>query len=155
MEEKITRRQRAEKLFKMGYNCSQSVAGAFCDMTGLTLESTAKLASSFGGGFGRLREVCGAVSGMMLVLGICDGYSDPTDNITKKAHYEKVQKLAGEFRDINGSIICRELLNGMSNGDGKDNSPNPAERTAEYYKKRPCAELVGIAAEILDRYFEL
>lgn len=144
----------AMQLFRNGYNCSQAVAGAFTDVIGLDFDTTVKLASSFGGGFGRMREVCGAVSGMMIVIGLCEGYSDPKDTAAKKAHYEKVQKLAGEFRNINGSIICRELLGLDKKGDVTDSSPTPSARTEAYYKKRPCVELVRIAAEILDRYFE-
>lgn len=137
-------KQKAEMLFKQGYNCSQAVLLAFCDELNLDKETAARLASSFGGGIGRMREVCGAVSGMCMVAGLCKGYSDPKDMEGKKRHYSLIQKMANEFKKKNSSIICRELL-GLSAGA---DSPSPSPRTAQYYKKRPCAELVGIAAEI-------
>ncbi len=137
-------KQKAEMLFKQGYNCSQAVLLAFCDELNMDKETAARLASSFGGGIGRMREVCGAVSGMCMVAGLCKGYSDPKDMEGKKRHYSLIQKMANEFKEKNSSIICRELL-GLSAGA---DSPSPSPRTAQYYKKRPCAELVGIAAEI-------
>ena len=151
----MNHKEYAMQLFKDGYNCSQAVAGAFTDVTGLDFDTTVKLASSFGGGFGRLREVCGAVSGMMIVIGLCEGYNSPTDAAAKKEHYEKVQKLAGEFSDIYGSIICRELLGIKKNEPGSDSSPVPSLRTKSYYQKRPCVEIVGTAAEILERYLQM
>ena len=141
----MSHRTIAQEYFKQGYNCAQSVVLAFSDVTGLSEGEGARLASSFGGGLGRMREVCGAVSGMAIVVGILYGYADPRDNQAKQAHYALVQKLAGKFREANGSIICRELL-----GDGRAITSMPEARTAEYYKKRPCVELVGMAAEILD-----
>ncbi len=140
----------AKQLFLEGYNCSQSVLGAFADELGLDRETAMRLASSFGGGMGRLREVCGAVSGMFLVAGLKYGYSDPHDKTAKTKHYKRVQDLAAAFRGENGSIVCRELLH----LPGGPESPAPAERTAEYYKKRPCAELVKCAAEIMENYME-
>lgn len=140
-----THREKATAYFLEGYNCAQSVLLAFCDDLNLDEEMAARLASSFGGGMGRLREVCGAVSGMFLAAGLLYGYSDPKDTAGKKAQYERVQKLAREFSARNGSIVCRELL-GL---DHHTDAPTPAARTQEYYKKRPCAELVGDAAEIL------
>lgn len=137
-------KEKAESLFKQGYNCAQAVLLAFCDDVGLEPVTAAKLASSFGGGMGRMREVCGAVSGMLAVIGLAGGYADPKDINAKKCHYELVQKVAAEFKEKNGSIICRELL-GLGDGASK---PSPSPRTSQYYKKRPCAELVGIAAEI-------
>ena len=133
--------------FKQGYNCAQSVVMAFADVTGLDAKQSARLASSFGGGLGRLREVCGAVSGMAFVLGALYGYDDPKVTGASATHYARVQEVAGKFKELNGSIICRELLGGNPSTGG---APEP--RTAEYYKKRPCADLVGIAAEILDDY---
>ena len=138
---------KAAELFLSGSNCAQAVAVAFCDVTGLTPEFTAKMASSFGGGMGRLREVCGAVSGMLMVAGLLYGYEDPgEDDVNKKAHYRLVQELAGKFREQAGSIICREILK------NPPSDPNPTPRTEEYYKQRPCARMVVIAAEILDEY---
>ena len=141
------RAKKARELFEQGYNCAQSVAGAFADEMGLPFETVVRLSSTFGGGMGRLREVCGAVSGMMLVAGMKYGYTGPKDFASKKRTYAMVQALAEEFRAANGSIVCRELL-GLS---GKSN-PSPAPRTGEYYKKRPCAELVEYAAHILEKY---
>ena len=136
---------RAGELFLAGYNCSQSVVVAFCDLTGLSEEFSAKLSSSFGGGMGRMREVCGAVSGMLTVAGLLYGYGAP-DDAAKKAHYTLVQALAGQFRDEHGSIICREILK------NPPSDPNPTPRTADFYAKRPCGRLVALAAEILDEY---
>mgnify|MGYP003592100001 CR=1 FL=1 len=136
--------------FKEGYSCSQSVLLAFCEEYGLDKETAVKLSSSFGAGMGRLREVCGAVSGMFMVAGLAYGYTDPKDHIGKSEHYERIQYLAREFEEKNHSIICRELL---GSGAGKDN-PEPEKRTAEYYQKRPCADLVGMAAEIMEKYLE-
>ncbi len=136
----------AMELFREGYNCAQSVLIAFSDVTGLDRELAGKLASSFGGGLGRMREVCGAVSGAAMVLGIVGGYFDPTDLEAKKAHYHLIQEFARRFKEQNGSIVCRELLSGVSVQEG----PDPEARTDAYYKKRPCAELVGTAAQITD-----
>ncbi|MBQ3264905.1 MAG: C_GCAxxG_C_C family protein [Ruminococcus sp.] len=137
----------AEQNFYRGYNCAQSVLIAFYDVTGLEEETAAKLASSFGGGLGRMREVCGAVSGAAMVLGLVRGYSDPDDREAKKAHYARVQEFARRFREQNGSIICRELLSGVKTVEGNE----PEARTEEYYKKRPCADLCRRAAEILEK----
>ena len=139
----------AQDFFKQGFNCAQSVAMAFCDMTGLEQKQTARLASSFGGGLGRMREVCGAVSGMAFVLGALYGSDDPKVAGASAAHYARVQEVAGAFKAANGSIICRELL-----GDKSAVTATPEPRTPEYYKKRPCVELVGMAADILDAYLE-
>ena len=105
-------RERATALFQEGYNCAQAVFCAFADVTGLDLETSARLASSFGGGLGRLREVCGAVSGAAMVLGMAEGYADPKDAQAKKDHYARVRDFAARFREANGSIVCRELLAG-------------------------------------------
>lgn len=141
--------QIAYDLFKEGYNCSQAVFASFCDLTGIDFETSLLLSSSLGGGMGRLREVCGAVSGMMLVAGALYGYSNPKDNSSKSEHYKRIQELAYKFREENGSYICRTLLGLDSASD-----PKPEERTSEYYKKRPCAELVRQAAQIMDDYIK-
>lgn len=141
----------AKELFTKGYNCSQSVLAAFCDETGISFDDALRLSSSFGGGMGRLREVCGAVSGMFMVVGLKYGYSDPTDKLKKSEHYKLIQSLAKQFEHKNKSIICRELLKLTS----KQDAPVPEDRTDAYYKKRPCAELVEHAAEILDEYIKL
>lgn len=142
--------ERAVALFKQGYNCSQSVFAAFSEELGMDQETALKISSSFGGGMGRLREVCGAVSGMFMVLGLKEGYTDPSDGSLKAQHYQKVQTLAKKFEKENGSIVCRDLL-GLNQ---KHDSPIPEVRTKSYYKKRPCAELVGMAAKFLDEFFE-
>ncbi len=134
--------------FKEGYNCSQSVFLAFRDMYGMDSDTALKISSSFGGGMGRLREVCGAVTGMFMVAGMLYGYTDPQDQQAKTEHYERIQELAREFKERNHSIICRELL-GLE--DGAD-SPVPEIRSKEYYNTRPCVELVGIAAQIMEEY---
>lgn len=138
----------AKALFEQGYNCAQSVFGAFAQDCGISQETAMLLASPFGGGMGRMREVCGAVSGMFMAAGILNGYNDPKSIEEKKKTYQMVQELAERFRRENGSIICRELL-GI---DGKDVSAEPSLRTAAYYKKRPCSCLVECAAGILDSY---
>ena len=139
-------REKAAELFLQGYNCAQAMMVAYCDVTGLTPEFAAKLSSSFGGGMGRMREVCGAVSGMLMVAGLVYGYDTPGDDVSKKAHYHLVQHLAGKFREEAGSIVCREILK------NPPSDPNPTPRTAEFYKTRPCARMLTLAAGILDDY---
>ena len=134
----------ARKLFFEGYNCSQAVFCAFCDVTGLDIDTAARMSSSFGAGLGRLREVCGAVSGVALVLGIVRGYSDPADYEAKKAHYALIQEFARRFAEANGSIVCHALLGGVAAGGA------PEVRTEAFYQKRPCPNLVASAAELLD-----
>ena len=141
----------AKELFEQGYNCCQSVVLAFCDEIGMDKETALKISSSFGGGMGRLREVCGAVSGMFMILGLIDGYSDPADKEGKTNHYKLIQDKAEIFKNKNGSIICRELT-GLESG--KDRYV-PADRTEQYYQTRPCSHLVEHAAEILDEYLEM
>ncbi len=140
----------AKMYFKEGYNCSQSVFMAFSEEYNMDLDMALKISSSFGAGMGRLREVCGAVTGMFMVAGMIYGYADPNDHTAKTEHYKRIQYLAKEFDDKNHSIICRELL-GLDKG--KD-SPVPELRTTEYYEKRPCIELVGMAADIMEKYIE-
>ena len=139
---------KAGELFLQGYNCSQAVMVAFCDVTGLNEKTAARMVSPFGGGMGRMREVCGAVSGMYMVLGWLYGYDTPGDDVSKKALYTDVQALAAQFRAETGSIICREILKNPAS------DPNPTPRTAEFYKKRPCARMVMLAARLLDAYIE-
>ena len=139
----------AYEAFFKGYNCSQCVALAFAKEMKMTEEQALKMASGFGGGFGRLREVCGGFSGITLVLGVPYGSADPAK---KTALYTDVQALAAEYKARNGgsSIICRELL-GLQKAEG---SPVASPRTPEYYKKRPCPELVRLAADIMAEYIE-
>ena len=136
----------AAELFLGGYNCAQSIVVAFCDVTGLEKDFAARFSSSFGGGMGRMREVCGAVSGMLMVAGLLYGYETPGDDVSKKAHYQLVQELPGHLRAEGGSIVCREILK------NPPSDPNPTPRTAEFYKTRPCARMVITAARILDEY---
>ena len=142
----MSRAERAKEYFEKGYACSQAVALAFCDVVNVNEETIGKLTLPFGGGFGRLRLVCGAVSGMLMVAGLLYGYEIPGDDVSKKAHYARVQYLAGRFREEVGSIVCREILN------NPPSDPNPSPRTAEYYAKRPCARMVLVASRILDDY---
>lgn len=141
----------ARSLFLQGYNCAQSVFCTFSDVTGLDRDYAARLASSFGGGLGRLRQVCGTVSAAAMVLGMVRGYSDPNDYEAKKAHYHLVQEFARRFEAQNGSIVCRELLRGVDVAPGRD----PEARTVDYYKKRPCPNLAWQAARILDEMLEI
>lgn len=147
---KINHAQRAKELFLEGYNCSQSVVLAFEDMYDMDAKEVLRLCSPFGGGMGRLREVCGTVSGMYMVLGMLYGYNDPKDYEGKKELYARVQELARRFREENGSIVCRELL-GL---DHKSDESVPEKRTEEYYKKRPCPDLCACAAGILEKYIK-
>ena len=140
--------EKARELFKNGYNCAQSVFCAFCDETGMSFEEALKLSSSFGGGMGRLREVCGAVSAMFMIAGIKYGYTTPDNDDIKGKHYELIQRLAKEFEAKHGTIICRELL-GL---DIKNDSPIPSKRTEQYYAERPCEEFIATAAEIIENY---
>jgi len=147
----MTRKEQAIKNFQAGYNCAQAVFVTFCDLTGFDEKTALHLAAPFGGGFGRQREVCGAVSGMCLTVGALYGYDDAKDMNVKAAHYQAVQEICKEFRlRAGGSIICRDLLA----EDGKDTAHTPSARTDAYYKKRPCAELVGEAADIVEAYIK-
>ena len=149
IEERV---EKAKRLFKEGgYNCCQAVVLAYNDLFGLDDETAAAVSSGFGGGMGRMREVCGTVSGMTMLAGLMKPASDPSVKNWRTANYALVQKMAGEFRDMNGSIVCKELLGLVPMGSGTPapkESPEPSDRTPEYYKKRPCEELVGIAARI-------
>lgn len=144
----MTRREAAMANFMKGYNCSQSVVLAFADMFDIDEATLSKLSSSFGGGMGRLREVCGSVSGMFMVAGLLYGYDGPETGQVKADHYARIQELAKRFEEKHGSIVCRELL-GLS---VRHDIPVPEARTSEYYKKRPCPEIIGDAAEILEQF---
>ncbi len=143
------RGDRARQLFLDGYTCAQAVVLAFEDITGLDRTLAARLSSGFGGGMGRMREVCGAVSGMFMVYDLVCGYSEPGDMESKKRVYADIRELAERFKkQSGGSIICRELLAGVQTTQGGD----PEQRTAEYYAKRPCPQLVALAADVLDEF---
>ena len=137
---------KAGELFLGGCNCAQAVFLAFTDLTGMDPKAAARLSSPFGGGMGRMREVCGAVSGMLMVLGMLYGYEETDGDGKKKQLYQDVQALAGKFREECGSIICREILK------NPPSDPNPTPRTAEFYAKRPCARMVVTAARLLDEF---
>ena len=150
IEERVAR---ARRLFKEeGYNCCQAVVLAYSDLFGIDDDTAASMSSGFGGGMGRMREVCGSVSGMVMLAGLIAPAKDPSIKVDRTRNYALVQEMADSFKEINGSIVCRELLGlvpiGSGNASGKE-SPEPSDRTAEYYKKRPCEELVGISARIV------
>lgn len=149
IEERVAK---ARRLFKEGgYNCCQAVVLAYSDIFGLDDKTAASLSSGFGGGMGRLREVCGSVSGMVFLSGLISPADDPSDKKGRTANYALVQEMASEFKAINGSIVCRELLGIVPSGSSESpvrESPEPSDRTQEYYRKRPCEELVGISARI-------
>ena len=138
------RADQAAALFKSGCNCSQAVVVAYCDVFGLDEKTAMKISC----GLGRLREACGAVTGMALLAGLKYGSDDPQDSAAKKKTYEVVQQMANTFREQHGSIVCRELL-GLGQSE---NDPTPSERTATYYRKRPCAVYVADAAAIVERF---
>lgn len=168
-----TRKEKAIRLFKEGYNCSQAVFVAYADKYGIDEDTALRLSASFGGGMGRMREVCGAVSGMFMVAGLETGATDGKDIEGKKANYDMVQKMAEVYRKENGSIICKELLglvpmstdnaqaflsteqsltkeNGTEVKAAEFTDTQPEARTENYYKKRPCVELVGQACDIIE-----
>ena len=138
----------ARELFLSGANCAQAVLGAFAEECGLDLESALRMASGFGGGFARMREVCGTVSGMYLVMNLLYGYSDLQDKKVKDLHYCRLRRLSDLFQKETSSVICRDLL---SLGKGQEDSPESSERTSQYYQKRPCADLAALAASIAER----
>lgn len=148
MTDKEERIARAVALFKQGYNCSQSVVAAFADLYGFSEEQALRMAASFGGGIGRMRQTCGAACGMFLLAGLETGAVRGDDREGKAANYALVQELAEEFRRRNGSLICAELL-GLKQPEG---SSQPEARTEQYYAKRPCVQMVEEAARIWAEY---
>ena len=145
----MDRRERAEELFKSGYNCAQAVIGAFCEDLGLDFDTTMKLSEGFGGGIGRMRLTCGAVSGMVMVAGMMLSRGEKEGD-TRMEVYGKVQELAEKFKEMNGSIVCADLLGGNT-----DTNTKPDARTDGYYKKRPCVELVKDAVKIVEEEFDM
>lgn len=141
--------QKATELFCNGANCSQAVFVAFAEDCGIDEETAMRLSSSFGGGMGRLRETCGAVTGMFMVAGLLKGYTTEDGKDKKDEHYKLIQQLATEFKEVYETYTCRELLGNL----GKSTSPVSEPRTAEYYKARPCVKFVITASEILDKHF--
>ena len=142
--------QLAAKLFSEGCSCSQAVLAAFGDVTGLDQTTALHLASSFGGGMGRLRETCGAVTGAFMVLGLLYGFDNSSEPGKKGEHYARIQDFAAAFREQHETMLCRELLAGLN----KDTSPIPEPRTEQYYKTRPCVRFVITAAQLLDEYLQ-
>ncbi len=142
----MSRGDKAYELFTSGYNCSQAVTLAYSDLFGMDEEQLAKISGGFGGGMGRMREVCGAFSGIVMVLSQAYGYTDPKDTEGKKALYEKIRAVAEQFKKDNGSIICKELL-GL---EKPEKTAQPDARTPEYYQKRPCPLLCKYAAELVE-----
>lgn len=141
-----SRVDRAEANFREGYNCAQSVFLAYADIAGIDRATALKLTSALGAGFGKLREVCGAVSGMTLMAGLLEGYTDSEDRENKIKVYHKTQEMAAEFKKRQGSIICREILNLK---EGEDQA-EPSVRTKEYYEDRPCLNAIRNAAQIIE-----
>ena len=148
VEERV---ERAENYFKAGYNCAQAVVMAFDDVMQMIPDQLARLVAPFGGGMGRMREVCGTVSGMAFVAGAIAPSADPSNLEERKQNYALVQHFADEFRRENGDIVCRRLL-GLEPMVERAETAMPSERTPEYYKKRPCGEYVGSAARIVAEY---
>ena len=144
----MSKADEAEKLFLEGANCAQAVVGAFADEIGIPQSSAFKLASGFGGGIGRTRNVCGAVSGMVLVLNALRGNEDISDKNSKDVHYALIQRALSEFKAETSSIICRELLGLPPEGA---TAPVSENRTPAYYKKRPCSKMVALGAEIAEK----
>lgn len=142
----ISRSERARRLFEQGYTCSQSVCLAFSDLVPLDEETLAVVASGFGGGVGRMRGLCGCVSGMTLILNFAHSYNGPSKpDSAKAALYADIQAVAEQFRQKAGSLLCGELLGKA----GQDTASTPSARTEAYYAQRPCAGLCALAAEIL------
>ena len=151
LEELSPAAKRGMELFRKGYNCCQSTFGAFYEDLGLDINTAMRMASSFGGGMGRLREVCGALSGIFLAWGLYCGYSDPGADDEKAVQYSRVQELAAVFKETNGSLICRELLDLPIQGA---DAPIPSKRTEEYYTVRPCELFVGSACALLESFLK-
>jgi C_GCAxxG_C_C family probable redox protein len=141
------RAEKAIEIFEHGYNCSQAVFMAYSDIYDIDTETAAKLATSFGGGMGRMREVCGAVSGMFLVIGLQYPFIDTKDKAAKNTNYKAVQRTAKEFKSIMGSYICADLLKLKH----EPQNPESSERNEAYYKSRPCTRCVKLAAEIVGK----
>jgi len=140
-----THAERAARLFREGCNCAQSVFLAYSDLTGMDRDTAIRVSASFGGGMGRLREVCGGVSGAIMALGMICAPLDPADQELKAEHYRRVQAVAQKFREKHGTIICRDLL-----GDQAGTGYVPEKRSDEYYKKRPCEQMVYDGAAALE-----
>ncbi|MCR5512361.1 MAG: C-GCAxxG-C-C family protein [Prevotella sp.] len=145
--------QRAVDNFMAGYGCCQSVVAAFSDLYGLDDTTAKKIAAGFGGGVGRMRMMCGAVSGIVMLAGLDCGQTEGSDREGKSACYKVVQDLLAKSKDENGSLICAEIL-GIDGHEKVNSSYVASARTAEYYKTRPCAAKVESAARIFANYLK-
>lgn len=143
--------QRAVDNFMQGYGCCQSVVAAFADLYNLDDTMAKRIAAGFGGGVGRMRMMCGAVSGIVILAGLDRGQIDGADRKGKSMCYKVVQELLDEFKVQNGSVVCAELL-GLKGHEKVQSSYVASPRTAEYYKTRPCAAKVESAARIFAEY---
>lgn len=141
----MTHAQKARTLFCNGCNCAQAVFAAFAEDFGIEESQALKLASSFGGGMGGMRDTCGAVTGMLMVAGLKWGYDDVKDQETKTAHYARTRMLIEQFKQVHTTYVCRELLSALEKLQA-----DPSPRTPEYYRVRPCARFVETAAQLLD-----
>ena len=141
-----SRVEQATATFEEGYTCAQSVFSTYADLFGMDKETALKLSSPMGGGIGRMREVCGAVSAMALLAGLKEGNTDPTNEEGKEKIYLLTRQVAEKFREQFGTIVCRELL-GI---EGMEESAKPSVRTQQYYQERPCLQLIAAAAKIIE-----
>ncbi len=142
----MDRATKAEELFKSGFNCAQSVIGAVCEDLGLDFDTAVRFSEGFGGGIGRMRLTCGAVSAMVMAVGMLLS-SGEADEDTRAKVYAKTKELADKFKAQNGTIVCAELL-GLEKP--KEYNASPDARTDEYYKTRPCVELVKDCVRIIE-----
>ena len=152
-EELDKRMEQAVENFMQGYGCCQSVVAAFADLYGMDDLTAKRIAAGFGGGVGRLRMMCGAVSGIVMLVGLDCGQTEGSDRDGKSACYKVVQELLAQSEAENGSLICAEIL-GLKGHEKAHSSYIASPRTAEYYKKRPCAAKVESAARIFARYLK-
>lgn len=141
-----SRVEQATATFEEGYTCAQSVFSTYADLFGMDRETALKLSSPMGGGIGRMREVCGAVSAMALLAGLKEGNTDPANEEGKEKIYLLTRQMSEKFREQFGTIVCRELL-GI---EGMEESAKPSVRTQQYYQERPCLQLIAAAAKIIE-----
>lgn len=144
--------RRAAELFLNGGGCAQAVFCAFCDLHGIDEDTSARLASSMGGGVGRMRQVCGAVSGAAMAAGLIYGFPLEHTHSEKSEHYKRIQEISAVFPERFGSIVCKDILASRLGAGAVSSAPVPEERSADFYKRRPCLECVRLAARSLDEY---
>ncbi|MDO4418759.1 MAG: C-GCAxxG-C-C family protein [Ruminococcus sp.] len=143
----MTKADRAKELFQKGYNCAQATFGAFAEDYGLDINVAMTLSAGLGGGIGRLRETCGAVTGATLAVSLAMGSFDLNNPDAKTRVYSEIRKVVEIFESETGTIVCADMLGVSRRGDGAE----AEARTPEYYKKRPCAELVYLAASAAEK----